>query len=677
MFWSNSGALDYMGSFSHKGLELDKSDLKNLWGDIPEGLVPIGDAGIYVSPHVKEDRPVSPLDCENYPDSPFCGGQPFTRTPVGIDLEFQANECGGSITGTPILGFTKLPPISVAWIAEHCRKEYDAKRKTPTPLPPPPDIGDIPPADGVPGGFHPDDIVIAILAGRKYSVGTTLKHIYNEAGQSLGQQKVNYSTYYFTQLLEVEHPTFRTVNYGGFENYSLKGWAKLRLTRIGIYGDESGTDVHDFELHIRNNAPKVQMVNHWMMPPRPATSEGYWLSFDYNTWEVPTSDVWEGGYILVGRYGSIFPGTTLGQSSGSNVYSADVAESYWGKYETLYIALLSGKAKNKPTNPDDYKKRDCCMQCCTGGQAQERQRDQDLAEVLKLLKEIKKAVGFDDLPVKMPASLISKDEGFIGNLIPNAPASEDSIPKLLTRFIRYFDEIMGQWEIPIEIKDADPLTPGDQPKGVKLHNIAECLADMYAMQFDNYLITQQLMHLNSKTLIEQGLTKQNVVQNYYALLCLIDFFGFKYKEIDADVPLSFKAGESRFEDFIKDSEQRIKVFDLDVNDKNVVTYKDDMTVLYQMAQIIKAVHFRKLDHKGDMKQQIVDLVKFASQYVGKVEDGEIDPSGNKKDDFQDWLEDAETEFSRKTGINTQNPYGRPYEQRPRLTILDVDNPTQD
>lgn len=662
-----------MASITSKGIDIEKKEIFQGFGKPPpEGLIPVGDSGIYLSPNIAKNKEVSPFDCEQWPDSPYCGGVPWTKTPIGFDLDFGFDGCGAWVQGTPIVGFTKLPQVSAAWRREgECRDRMqpDVKDKILE------DIGESV-APEFPSGISRDARVLAVFAYDHYSRYSGIqwpginwvrketriekylgKTIPGDFDMILGQNPT-----LIRSLCTTRHSYVRTVDYT-----ETKSTGETTATQVVETG-EFMANMHPNHPYWSQTANNGRRFTHSVTHIGPSqTIWGYAIQDDtFNDYIYST--------YVHGIYGDIvdyYSRWNLGQVYGGVDY-------FYVNCRLVDLYVFDWGSQPPKAPPPDYKKRKCdCMQCCGSGQAQDRRKDQDNAEILKLLKEIKKAVGVDDLPVKMPTSLISKDEGFIGNLIPNAPASEDSIPKLLTRFIRYFDEVMGQWEIPIEIKDADPLTPGDQPKGVKLHNIAECLADMYAMQFDNYLITQQLMHLNSKTLIEQGLTKQNVVQNYYALLCLIDFFGFKYKEIDADVPLSFKAGESRFEDFIKDSEQRIKVFDLDVNDKNVVTYKDDMTVLYQMAQIIKAVHFRKLDHKGDMKQQILDLVKFASQYLGKVEGGEIDPSGNKKDDFQDWLEDAETEFSRKTGINTQNPYGRPYDQRPRLTILDVDNPTQD
>lgn len=646
-----------MGSFTSKGFDIDKGDIIDALGKPPpDDLVPIGDSGIYISPHVKEDRPVSPFNCEEWPDSPYCGGNPWTRTPAGFeDIEFGASKCGIFIAGTPVLAWTKMAPISVGWIAPGCRAEYGKRKQQP----PPPDGIDNPPEGlNLPSNIDPETQAIALIICTSYS---DYSRRFGVADPEEGGTTTTSDGYLdLTQF------------WNDYEQLGVRGQAMPGFVLCS--GFTGGTRISWSK---KPNKDAV-IVSQYYEPVPGRIYAGDRNGKDTDPYKIARTGfsgflMEPHGYLIKGRWGDIYKDWNgykyFSSFSGSNLIT-------YTKAQYSLVHLITDKS-GPPTPDDDYKKRKCCMQCCQGSQAQERRRDEENGEILKLLKEIKKAVGVDEFPVKLPASLISKDEGFVGNLIPNPPASEENIPRLIGRFIRYFDEIMGQWEIPIEIKDADPTKPGDQPKGVKLHNIAECLADMYGMAFDSYLLNQQLLQLNSKNLIETGMTKQNVVQNYYALMCLVDFFGFKYREIEAELPLSFKPGEEEFEKFLKDSTQKLKVFDLDVNDKNVVTYKDDMFKLLEAAQIIKAVHFRKLDHKGDMKQQIIDLVKLASQYAGKVKDGDINPSGEARDDFADWLEDAETEFSRKTGVNTQNPYGRPYDQRPRLTILDVENPTQE
>lgn len=580
-----------MGSLTGKGLEIDKSDLKNALGQPPpEGLVPIGDAGIYISPHVKEDKPVSPFDCENYPDSPYCGGQPFTKTPVGIDLEFTGNQCGVSVTGTPILGFTKLPPISVAWIAPGCRKEYDAKRKTPTPLPPPPDIGDIPPADGIPGGFDQDDIVCCVIATRRFEQGTDLKPIYNEQGFVIRYEKTANSSHYHTQLLEVEHPTTRTINLGGTTNYPLKFWAKIKFTASGGWSGEEGEDAYEVELFVRVNQPKQQTGNYWLMPPRPPLSDGNYYQFDWTSWEVPGEISWEGGVAIVGRFGSIFPTGTMYQASGSSVINENIASSFWQKTEVLYISLLDGSPKHPPYNPDDYKKRKCCeMPCCDSGQAQQRQRDQDNYEILALLREINKklgnfpvkvnifdanenepgaqskteslgsvaqsfsrtiaeiekalkCIGIDQLPIYAPSSIIDDESnGILGDLndLKNQIFKQriESIAEMMIWRAKNDNEIFGKWQETITIEDSDPTKKGNQPKKIVLPNMARTFRELVLLNSTQIKVQGMMFDTLLKLYIDVANTKISTATCEAILRDVQDYLDYPTEVKALDVPL--------------------------------------------------------------------------------------------------------------------------------------------
>lgn len=86
---------------------------------INKGLVPLGYSGIYVTP----DEPADPRDCDRFPTSPWCGQNPFSKKPVDIGWDVTLNECGIRASVKPILGFVKLPPISVAYLRPECRGE--------------------------------------------------------------------------------------------------------------------------------------------------------------------------------------------------------------------------------------------------------------------------------------------------------------------------------------------------------------------------------------------------------------------------------------------------------------------------------------------------------------------------------------------------------------------------
>lgn len=650
--------------------------------DFPHGMEPIGN-GLYKTPDV-----IDPRDCDNYPESIYCGGKAGYSWPpkfdTGIDFDYGINDCGGYVSAKGSIAGFSLPTHSLAYVRDKCRQDYEKEerdRADPPPKPPPDWSKGRPPNSPQyrPSGFGLNDEVIVVTSDTYYIeeqqwCGDAIGWAVSYFGTATSFNRLKWPS-------DLQVPSYRfpsamvtaTASVTGEQHYfdfrnSQWMW---KFSGIGSY-DPSNPP----EPSIQTGTVPIEFG----MPPDQPFDDNYGEGRQLRRYFTPGEPSVFHLAIWIGKLGSIFPNYQISplvyQEGESKDGSGRTVARFFQSHtrNILYIRKTDGSGEGNRPHYDSPPPppKDCCMQCC----GSKSPIDQALLGlILKEVRNVKKVVGYDEFPVRMPESLIDKDEGFIGNLIPNAPVEEPNLAKLLARFIRYFDEIMGQWEIPIEIKDTDPNEPGDQPKGVRLKNVAEALADLYAVMIDSYVINQQLLQVGSKNLIETGLTKQNVVQNYYALLCLIDFFGFKYKEIDAKVPLSFKVGEEKYEDFIKESEQTIKVFDVDVNDKNVVTYKDDMAVLKHAASIIKAVYFRKLDHKGDMKQQLIDLVKQAAQYSGKVTSGEIKPGGGKTDEFEKWCEDAETEFSRQTGINTQQPYGRPYDQRPRITILNPDGGT--
>lgn len=102
------------------------------WGDPPPpGLEPIGD-GWYRSPEV-----VDPRDCNNYPDSPWCGGNPLTRDPAALDIDIGFDECHVHATMSGALGFIKLPQHTISYVRSECVDEYEKRRNPPPDNPPP------------------------------------------------------------------------------------------------------------------------------------------------------------------------------------------------------------------------------------------------------------------------------------------------------------------------------------------------------------------------------------------------------------------------------------------------------------------------------------------------------------------------------------------------------------
>jgi len=280
-------------------------------------------------------------------------------------------------------------------------------------------------------------------------------------------------------------------------------------------------------------------------------------------------------------------------------------------------------------------------------------------ETKNLIERAAKTIGVDDYPVKLPKSLITKSEGFPGNLISDGEVEAPSLTQFLAWYVERFDEIMGQWEIPIEIKDSDPSTPGDQPKGIKLPNMAEAIAEMFTLSYQSYLNSELMLNLSTRHLIETGQDKRQNFITYKLLLSLTDYIGYKYKEVKADMPLMFTPEKVSFDELLKETKVKVAVPEFDEK----LNFQTNLMRYNKAASILDSVFFRRVDPNGDIKAQLMktlfDLLKSANDFNEATDDN-----------FDQFIDDAEIGFTNTPGItDTVNPYGRSYSQRPRIRDL--------
>lgn len=281
--------------------------------------------------------------------------------------------------------------------------------------------------------------------------------------------------------------------------------------------------------------------------------------------------------------------------------------------------------------------------------------------VIESVDKLSKAVGVDEYP----ASLISEDEGFIGNLIPNPNIEVKNLTQLMGWFIERFDEVAGQFEIPIEIKDSDPTTPGDQPKGLKIPNIAEGIAEIIGLLLQTTINSETLVSLAIRTLIETRQDKQQNFKGYMLLEALIEYIGFNYEDKKVLLPMTFTPGKENLDEMLK--ETTIEVAVAEYNEK--LNLQADFARYRRAAGILEARYFRKIDTNGDTKLQIMKYLKDAYDLAKKV-------NKNDDDDFEKFVGEAEIGFTNTPGVSdTQHPYGNSYSERTK--IKDLSNNSND
>ena len=636
------------------------------------GMQPVGDSGFYLPP----DEPVSPFDKKRYPDSPFNGGNPFSIKPIGLDTTVTLHNCGVDFNVKPTVLFIKLPthPFSYRFPGT-CRNE------PPKPEPPTfdgyPPMGDSaePPEGFNPPGISDDDEVIA--------------------GFALDRAYENYLVVYSDWPNSVNGwvPwSDTTTGSFGVDNYrskyfvsSLQYTALVRLNWSVLYtsperidnaiGEQFGGDIssvsqgtlfwqgYDYdtrEIVVNSDTGDVYQIYQYdrlkeeykqTPPPYAGFREKVYVGFQHNVW------------MASGKWGLIKKVYSKQEDFGSFAGHAYALRKCLGvvKWSDLNKPPYSGNPPSSlPPPPEDEPPMDCC--------------DQLLAALKKLQADVdllKKRMGVDEYPFNVPASIRSEDKGWLGNMLPSPTKKIENVTQFQRWHFDVFEEILGQFEIPIEIKDSDPAKPGDQPQGMKLANVAEAIAEIAALCINTSINSEVLINMLFRNLYETGLTRQNVVANHEHLDCLHEFFGFKTKVDKEKVKFSFTPGKERIDETLKETEVEVAVHRFDDKKK---TYKDDMLKLLQAAEIIRAVHSRKLKAKdaAGMAVEIAKTIKGLKKHKDKMDETTKTQLGK---DFDSFCEDFERGFTDIPGIDDPaKPFGEEYTQRPRVIRLDKLDP---
>lgn len=603
------------------------------WTEAPEGLVPINDTGLYVTP----DEPADPRDCDRYPDSIYCGN-PFTLAPAALEPEFILDECNVGVQLSGAIGFIRVPPVALVWRKPECRN------------PPPPKPFELPQGD-----FESPPIFPANNCGRSIAIAVvTLSYESVEEFDNIYSYAVSglYPGYHYAKSTFKSSVSNIEFPYTGDElsgNYDANGaipiWAKVTLSYSSsfAYNEVWGNSYRGGDQSQQGSS----------------TSEGYLIipvgeNIDSDEIAFTQSYAFIAGIRDIKRqvlerftnYSRTNPHT--GATSNVDGYRKET------KIHDITVKCLDFSNTNNPplsTKPP----KNCCMTCCPTNN-----NNDDLVRLLiDKVDKLSKVVGVDEYPASLPASLISKDEGFLGNLIPNANKEIPNLTQFLAWYVERFDEVLGQWEIPIEIKDSDPSKPGDQPLGVKLPNMAEAIGEMFSLAFQTNLNSEVLLNFAVRNAAENMTDKQQNFITYKLLQSLTDWVGYKQKDTKEKMPMLFTLGKTRYDEILKESEVEVPCTEFD--DK--FGLEADLMRFREAVSILQAVHKKKIDPNGDIKGQILKYLLDTFASTKKV-------NGDDEDDMNAFIQQVEEGFWQVAGVTDPlKPYGRDYEQRPRIRDL--------
>jgi hypothetical protein len=268
--------------------------------------------------------------------------------------------------------------------------------------------------------------------------------------------------------------------------------------------------------------------------------------------------------------------------------------------------------------------------------------------------------GFHRLPAEVPESLIQDSD-------PNKNKDIEISDALHFQEwqTRALDALIGQFPIEIEIEDSDLIKVGDQKLKIPLPNIAETLAELMGLSITLKSFMDANLNASMRTLAETGSARKQAIINHYLIASIQDYLGFKSRKkvLDVDFLFNPKVGTDSdtpelLSEALKTTKMKVEIEECD-DDHSL---EARMTTLAEAAAIIKAVHWRKvnLNDMGELKSFFKNIVDF----VGETEE-------KKEDEFDEFIEKVEDGFINEPGmLDTTNPYGRPYDQRPKIRKLE-------
>ena len=546
------------------------------------GLVQLGNTPFYATPNT----PADPTDCERYPNSIYCNGRGFGFRSVSLNVGLVADKCnvGVQINGT--LAFISLPTVDIVYRSPSCRMDLPppdpvTSNDSEIPIPITPDCDE-------PLGFayvksrkaSQQMLVDAGLATIDTTVSVEVAHISypvvfsNEAVQHEKGAVITLQT-----TVETKRNMAWLQTFGGYSiELPLEQQQDLKITSNRIYNVWSrSNDVS------RHHYPDY--TDYWLYPPDGTDNNGTFIV----TYGAGISDWHSSGIRTVSEFSFV--------NGYNRAINSDVT--YYGNHIVYkWDVILTCGDYVPPTNkypPPPPKKKKCCknddMACCPDNSAL-------LKALLAKVNKLSQTVGVDDYPASLPASLITKNGKNAGKIsIPN-------LTQLIGWYIQRFDEIMGQFEINLDV--AKPDKEGETVS-IKLPNLAEATAEIMTLLFQISINSEILVNLCNRNLIETGQSKQQEFKIYMAINSLIEYFGFGVNETSETMPLTFTPGETSFSKMLKETNISVKGTEYDGKQP----FHGALLDLLQAAAIIRAVHWKKLDAGKDVAQQLIDGIKAA------------------------------------------------------------------
>ncbi|MBW4644763.1 MAG: hypothetical protein KME23_17670 [Goleter apudmare HA4340-LM2] len=645
---------------------------------IQEGLVPVFNSPFYVTPNT----PADPTDCDRYPNSPYCGENPLSLKFAAIEPSIVFDSCNLGIQLNLTLGFIKLPPVQIVYRNPNC---------IPTVEEPPPEPVIIQYVDrpAVPEGNCEDGLNFYVITRNLFftyfdGITRSLNSISNASDYEFSGQGWQYSKVTVSLESAVFPPelqeTVKTIR------VTFKATTESLIFNPRLNNQPTITESL-FTHTIPRNHPRdagtqlitlsgiiggVNTTLGWIALSQQVLQDNILYGFLYNYSTVTNQQ--QSDYIVNFDVLDSFINVVTPFRQYSIVISNCAEDSFgnigcdasWDRLnvtnQQISLKLVcSDYIKERGTFPPPPPRKECCkMGCCPNN-----------SNVEQLLRLILKKIGSTDLPAFVPNSLTKKNSG---------TTQIQNLAQFIAYSIKQTNNQFGQFPQEIKIEDADLTQEGNQERAIELPNLAESIAEIVGI----LLVLQSESNANLiatvNAMIEAGSAKQAAILAGDHAAANSEFLGYKGKQVERQVPFTFKPGEQQLDKMLQPGEVKVKGFDND--DKNDLN--DVLVPLLEMAAMYRAANYRNvgtsdpLGKLGSILRGAADISTVMSNLSGLTPPPDPNnpnaPSPEpKKNDWDSFVENAESGFITQPGItDTTNPYGRPFAQRPKIREIGND-----
>ena len=253
-------------------------------------------------------------------------------------------------------------------------------------------------------------------------------------------------------------------------------------------------------------------------------------------------------------------------------------------------------------------------------------------EIEEMIRVIMLRLGTAQYPATVPANLADEEDETL---------QIENLTDLVGWGVRQMDAVVGQFPIDIEIKDADPSQSGNQTRKVKLPNLAEAIAEVYALSLRSGVgsdihtsflmrLAAEVIAIKNAALITQDYAKANA-----------SYLGYKGNTVRRKVNYAFNVTNlENLEKILQESEKAI----IGWQDEDKNTVQAYLEKLMFVASIIKLTHFRS-------NKAVDGLVGELGNLLGIEEESE-ESEDESEDNWRAFLQEIN---NAQGGFNRNSP----------------------